>query len=253
MHQDGTCFYTRAGETWGMENKSPKTRILPGQWTFFQYNPNKLVHKKPLHTSVNASSDAKCKTFAVTCMTHIKNTGTVSSGVICCTGGQDESYTSTCYIQSDVLQVSRSEWLCTSSLGSVLVWFSCSACSVCAPPSWGTLKSWCLRWTRSWKRLAGGARSSWRTSLTTTSQTPRPSVGSHSRTGQTTSSAPPLWQWRWSTERWNIPTEPCPTETSGHTETPALTPFIRLKPIQQLREVTRTSETTAEESFCHDV
>lgn len=86
MHQDGTCFYTRAGETWGMENKSPKTRILPGQWTFFQYNPNKLEHKKPLHTSVNASSDAKCKTFAVTCLTHIKNTGTVSSGVICCRG-----------------------------------------------------------------------------------------------------------------------------------------------------------------------
>lgn len=72
MHQDATCFYTRAGQTWGTENKSPKTWILPGQWIFSQYNPNKLVHKKPLHTSVHVSSDAKCKTFAVTCLTHIK-------------------------------------------------------------------------------------------------------------------------------------------------------------------------------------
>ena len=56
--------------------------ILPGQWTLSLNNPTKLVHMKPLHTSVNVSSDAECKTLFDT---H-KNTSTVSSGVIWCRG-----------------------------------------------------------------------------------------------------------------------------------------------------------------------
>lgn len=129
----------------------------------------------------------------------------------------------------DLFQISQSELLCTLSPASVLVWCSCSACSAYGPRWWGTLKTWPLTWRRSWRRLAGSARSSWRTSSTMTSQTRRHSVASHSPTARQKSSVLPRWRWRWLTERRNR-RGICPTETSGHIETRALTPFIRLKP-----------------------
>lgn len=125
------------------------------------------------------------------------------------------------------------EWLCILSLGSVLDWFSCSACLEYTPRWWRTWRSSCQTCTMSWKHRVGSTRTSERTSTTMMNFRSRifhRFVASLSHIARQTCSLPPCWLWRWWHRALNT-VETCPMETFGHIQTLTLMPFIRLQMI----------------------